>query len=89
MMTEPKHGCECLTDFNERLKEHNTQIDVTFGFPRDGSPPFTRPTISTSKIEKRKRVGPVIAVPTFCPFCGDRYEGYPVLPVAAQEGGAE
>jgi hypothetical protein len=88
MTAEKTTPCNCLDDFNERLKEHNTKIDVTFGFPRDGSPAFIRPTILTSKIEPRKRVGPAIAVPTFCPFCGNRYEGYPVIPAAEQEGGA-
>lgn len=74
--------CNCLADFNERLREHNTEIDVTFGFPRDGSPAFVRPKIATSKIETRKRGGPVIAVPSFCPFCGTAYAGY------GQTGGA-
>jgi len=44
---------------------------------------FTRPTIQTEKIETRKRVGPAIAVPTFCPFCGTRYDPEPALPAEA------
>ncbi len=67
-------GCSCLAEFSDKLAEHNTRICVTFGFPRDGSPSFMRPTIQTEKIETRKRVGPVLAIPTFCPFCGARYE---------------
>lgn len=65
--------CKCLSNFNEMLKEHNTEIDITFSIPRDGGPMRAFPKISTSKIESRKRVGPVIAAPTFCPFCGQRY----------------
>lgn len=69
--------CNCLSDFNEKLKEHNTEIDITFSIPRDGSPMKPFPKISASKIEIRKRVGPVIPVPTFCPFCGEPYEPQP------------
>lgn len=77
--------CDCLRQFNAKLKEHNTEISVTFGMPRDGRPMYTRPRIATNKIETRKRVGPVLVIPTFCPFCGTRYEPEPVTPV---EGGA-
>ena len=77
--------CTCLKEFNEQLREHNTEITVTFGIPRDGSPMYIRPKISTEKIETRKRVGPVLVVPTFCPFCGTRYEP---KPAAQAEGGA-
>jgi hypothetical protein len=81
-MTQP---CNCVAEFNAKLREHNTRIVETIGIPRDGSPMFTRPTIRTEKVESRKRVGPAIAVPTFCPFCGNRYEPEPVAPA---EGGA-
>lgn len=74
--------CTCVADFNAKLREHNTRIVETFGFPRDGRPIFTRPKIQTEKIESRKRVGPAIAVPTFCPFCGKRYEPAPAVPAS-------
>lgn len=74
--------CTCLSNFNEMLKEHNTEIDITFSVPRDGGPMRAFPKISTSKIETRKRVGPVIAAPTFCPFCGQRYEPKAAEPAA-------
>lgn len=82
-------ACNCLSDFNERLKEHNTKIDVTFVIPRNGGPMRDFPKIETSKIETRKRVGPVIAVPTFCPFCGQRYEPMPAKAKADESAEAE
>lgn len=66
--------CKCVEEFNAKLADHNTKIVETLCIPRDGSPAYTRPTIRTEKIETRKRVGPAIAVPSFCPFCGTRYE---------------
>ena len=70
-------GCDCISVMDAKLADHNTRIAVTFGFPRDGSPPYTRPTIQTEKLESRKRVGPAIALPSFCPFCGEKYERAP------------
>lgn len=72
--------CNCVADFNKKLAEHNTRIIETIGIPRDGSRMFTRPMIRTEKIETRKRIGPMIAVPTYCPFCGDRYDPEPAVP---------
>lgn len=66
-------ACDCIAEMDAKLAEHNTRLCVTFGFPRDGSPSFTRPHIMTEKINRRDRKS-VIAVPTYCPFCGKRYE---------------
>ena len=71
------HACNCLAQFNEKLKEHNTEIDITFTIPRDGSSMKSFPKIATSKIVARKRIGPMIAIPTFCPFCGQPYDAQP------------
>lgn len=84
-MTQP--SCNCVEEFDNKLREHNTRIDVTFDFPRDGSPAFTRPKIATSKIKTRKRCGPAIAIPSFCPFCGTRYVDEPAQPATSTEGG--
>lgn len=77
-------GCTCVADFNAKLAPHNTRIVETLGIPRDGSPAFTRPTITTEKIESRKRGGPAIVIPTFCPFCGSRYEPEPAKPAIGE-----
>ncbi|QDH34006.1 hypothetical protein [Porphyrobacter sp. YT40] len=70
---------------NAKLADHNTKLGLTFGWKRDGST-FTRPHIETEKIEKRVRKGPVIAVASFCPFCGEPYEPQPAAP--KPQGGA-
>jgi hypothetical protein len=82
-------SCNCLSEFNKKLEDHNTEIDVTFCYHRDGRPMTARPKISTSKLETRKRVGPVIAAPTFCPFCGKPYEQQPAAPATVTQGAAE
>ena len=78
--------CECIDQMNAKLREHNTEIEETLCFPRDGSPIFTLPMIGTKKIESRVRKGPALAIPSFCPFCGERYQPQPAAPEL--EGGA-
>jgi hypothetical protein len=77
--------CNCIDEFNAKLADHNTKLGITFGWNNSGES-FVLPTIVTEKIEKRVRKGPVVAVPTYCPFCGESY----LLERAAQkpEGGA-
>lgn len=65
--------CNCIETFNERLAEHNTRLVPIFSIPRDGSESWTTVNIVTEKIDRKKRVGPVLAAATFCPFCGTRY----------------
>lgn len=66
-------ACNCIAEMDALLAERNTKLNVSFVFPRDGSASFTLPLLDVEKIEKRKRVGPALAVPSFCPFCGVRY----------------
>lgn len=74
-------ACNCIEEMDRKLEPHNTKLGVTFGFGRDGSC-YTLPHINTEKMVKRTRVGPALAIPTFCPFCGERYET-PVRAAAA------
>lgn len=69
--------CDCITVMDGKLREHNTKLSLTFSFSRTGGPSFTLPTIGTEKIETRKRVGPALAIASFCPFCGTKYETEP------------
>ena len=66
--------CSCISDMDAKLGPYNTRLAVTFGFPRNGGPSFTRPTIQTEKIESRKRGSAALALASYCPFCGVSYE---------------
>lgn len=66
-------ACNCMEEMDAKLKESNAKLQVTFCFPRDGSPSYVLPYIGVEKIETRKRGSVPIACPTFCPFCGERY----------------
>lgn len=65
--------CDCMSEMDAKLAEHNTKLQVTFGFGRDGST-WLLPLLGTEKIERRVRKGPALAIPTFCPFCGVKYK---------------
>ena len=65
--------CNCIQEMDKKLGAHNTRLCVTFGFPRDGSPSYTRPALMVEKINTRNREK-VLAIPSYCPFCGERYE---------------
>lgn len=67
--------CNCITDMDAQLLPLNTKLDVTFSISRVDGSSATYPLISTSKVESRVRRGPALAIPTFCPFCGARYQG--------------
>lgn len=65
--------CNCVEEMDKLLAPKNTKLQVTMGFPRDGRKAYALPCIRVEKIEPRKRVGPAIAIPSFCPFCGVAY----------------
>jgi hypothetical protein len=75
-----KPPCTCIDEMNAKLAPHNTRLGLTFGFPRDGGPSTTAPALVTEKIETRKRVGPALAIASFCPFCGVPYARQPASP---------
>ncbi len=67
--------CYCITQVNEFLKEHNTQIETPIAFnPNEGMKVMTAMRISTVKLDSKKRVGPSAFFATYCPVCGEKYE---------------
>jgi hypothetical protein len=62
--------CHCLTEIDELLAEHNGRLSLTISFGTGGA----YPTIMTEKIDKKKRGQTPVILPTYCPFCGLKYE---------------
>lgn len=58
--------CDCITEVNKLLDEHNT----TLALPMFGA---RRPFVQTEKLESTKRGKPPMMQATFCPFCGEKY----------------
>lgn len=68
--------CNCVADFNERLKNYNTRIIE--GLIRIDDSWVTRPMIASEQIETgRGKKKPAKVVPSFCPFCGNPYLAKP------------
>lgn len=65
--------CGCLKRLNEALKDRNTKLSVSFCLSRDLSEADTTLMIQTEKIDRHSRVKAISVIPTFCPFCGEKY----------------
>lgn len=61
--------CECVERINGAIKDKNTEISIAFSLDDkmdlDGSI-----LVATNKIDKSKKGKPIMAVASFCPFCG-------------------
>lgn len=64
--------CNCIETVDAALKERNTRVQTYLIFKPE-MPVF--PVIGTQQIEKGRGKAKAVAMfPTYCPFCGDRYE---------------
>ena len=67
-------ACDCITEMDAKLREHNTQIQTQLTFARyDVSNAIYTPYIGTEKIDRKVRKAPFLVVPSYCPFCGKKY----------------
>ena len=68
--------CNCITEIQTYLAEHNTQVDVCIGI-RENAFKFLGVYLKTHKIDTHKRGQPKHVVASYCPFCGEKYEEAP------------
>ena len=64
--------CSCIEEMNRLMAEKgsNTKLCITF----NGMTGQGYPTIQTEKANKKRRERPALAIPSYCPFCGGKYE---------------
>lgn len=63
--------CNCIEEIDKKLAEagHNTKLETTWNFVTG----LEYVKIGTEKADPKNRKKPILAAPTFCPFCGERY----------------
>jgi hypothetical protein len=74
-----KGVCDCVDKVDEKLKAEGTNTRLAFMFVtvrRKGKlgEMVTLPSIETALIEKRRGARPKRVIPTYCPFCGEKYD---------------
>lgn len=65
--------CSCFTKANKLLSEHNTAIDMADTISMKTGNFERRMMVPTTRIDTRKRKGPMKVVATYCPMCGEKY----------------
>lgn len=66
-------ACDCIRTLDAQLKPYNTRLGVTLVF---GKTSAVYPTLVTEQVEKgRGKAKAKAMLPTFCPFCGVKYDG--------------
>lgn len=61
--------CDCIDKATEALKEHDTELDVTFLMPTMREV-LRVPTKWCDGVKPKRGKRPKVVLITFCPFCG-------------------
>lgn len=65
--------CDCMTKVNESLATRNTRLASGFMLTKDLGGMDCLPLLAVEKVDKRVRKRPTSVIPTYCPFCGEKY----------------
>ena len=63
--------CDCIELTNKALAEKGTNTEIVSTLPLFGD--IARVLISVAKIDEKKRGKPINLLPSYCPFCGEKY----------------
>lgn len=65
-------ACDCLEKCDQAIQANHPGVRLMRMFMLNGEP--SRPGIETEVFEKARGRREISVLPTFCPFCGVRYE---------------
>lgn len=67
--------CNCMEEIDKKLLEagHNTRL----GWTMNAETGVAYVGIRTEKVDPKNRKQPIAAIPTFCPWCAERYAPAP------------
>lgn len=64
--------CNCMTEMNAALAERNTRLATSFMLDRRLNTARVSMIVATEVVTKKRGAQAIVAIPTFCPFCGVR-----------------
>jgi hypothetical protein len=65
--------CRCVSKVTLLLAKQNEQLCLTFRWNTKRDDLRALPTISTERLDPKKRTRRYVLVPSYCPFCGVAY----------------